>query len=158
MRAVWIISHSWYSAVFIHHLQLWIHLYISIMCHIVVIPVLFSAHLFWEDIQEIKYVKKVLSRTQKDTILWWWQREGNLGLLVLTVPKMYHLRALIISNIHHVSINSACLSVCLSVHVRSTIHLQLVSEMQNTTWMMKSCLATLHHLSLWWNCSDMSKH
>jgi len=25
---------------------------------------------------------------------------------------MYHLRALIISNIHHVSINSVCLSVC----------------------------------------------
>lgn len=39
------------------------------MCHIVIIPVLFSAYLFWKDIQEIKYVKKVLPRTQKDTML-----------------------------------------------------------------------------------------
>jgi len=39
------------------------------MCHIVIIPVLFSAYLFWDDIQEIRYVKKVLSRTQKDSML-----------------------------------------------------------------------------------------
>ena len=50
------------------------------------------------------------------------------------------------------------LILSVSAHVRSIVHLQLVSEMQNTTWMMKSCLATLHHLSLWWDCSDISKH